>query len=689
MASGIITLTRTGSGYLNGQILWESVSNGTVENTSSVTATLQLQRGAQNTTTGTFKGVFTVGSTNVSISEFLALPSNTWVTVKTITVTVSHNANGVGSCYMYAKIDGPSGTTMAGTSVSGSETVDLDEIARVARILSATDFTDEENPTITYSNPAGSATTKLQACISVTGEDDDIAFRDIPISGKSYTFSLTTAERDVLRSAAANSNTLSLKFVVRSTVSGVEGKTNTKATMTVVNASPTATFSVVDTNSATTALTGNSNNFIALHSTPKVTLNVTTKKSATIPSKGVEISDGITVWKKNGSFEGEISPLSSGDINYKVTDSRGNMVGGGVKRTFIAYFNPTIQIDNITRDGSGNLTVVASGEAFVGSFGSKSNARTLYYRYKKSTDKNYTSWMQLSSSEVVWDGNKFTATKKISGLDYTKSYNVHVSITDSLHTGDDRVIARKTGLSAFPVFEWGADDFKFNVPVVMSGNPITGLPSPTTDDEPVTVSYMQSYIMGFGIGATSGAPSVSDLNNATECGWYSFSDGCENTPFSYGAVFVAKRYSEDAVQIAVNTRQTGSIGERLICVRSRNNTTWSAWEYINPPYKPGVEYPTVERHDGKVVYAKLVDLGDLPDSSNMNITYTTTAAAFVVSFEVFATRKTDNMKQSFPIISDGGSVHAKARASTNKIYVYTLTDLSTYTGQAKIKYTKN
>ena len=466
MANGILTLTRNDSGvYLDGQIIWDAVSNGTKANTSTVTATLQLKRSAQNNTTGTFNGTFTVGSTSETISWYGELPSHTWVTVKTITATIGHTSSGDGSCYLYAKIKGPTGTTMAGTSVSGSSTVTLDKITRVATILSATNFTDEENPTITYSNPAGSATTKLQACISVTGEDAAIEFRDIPIRGKSYTFSLTTAERDVLRSAAANSNKLSLKFVVRSTIDGVEGQTNTKATMTVVNANPTATFSVVDTNSATTELTGNSNNFIALHSTPKVTLNVTTKKSATIPNKGVEISDGVTVWKKNGSFEGTISPLSSGDINYKVTDSRGNMVGGGVKRTFIAYFNPTIQIDSITRDGSGNLTVVASGEAFVGSFGSKSNTRTIYYRYKKSTDENYTSWMQLSSSEVVWDGNKFTATKKISGLDYTKSYNVHVSITDSLHTGDDRVIARKTGLSTIPIFDWGSEDFRFNVPV--------------------------------------------------------------------------------------------------------------------------------------------------------------------------------------------------------------------------------
>lgn len=585
MASGTITLTRKGNGLLDGRIVWESTSNGISANNSTVTATLQLMRNAsRDTTSGTFKGKFTVGTTTRTISKFLNLPHGEWVTVETISLTVSHSKDGSGKCYLHADIDAPTGTSMEGTSVSGSSTVTLDKITRFATILSATDFTDEENPTITYSNPAGSATTKLQACISVTGEDDDVEFRDIPINGKSYTFSLTTAERNVLRSAAANSNKLSIKFVIRSTVDGVSDSDNLKATMTVVNANPTATFSVVDTNSATTALTGNSSNFIALHSTPKVTLTVETKKSATIPNKGVEISDGVTVWKKNGSFEGTISPISSGDINYKVTDSRGNMVGGGVNRTFIAYFNPTIQIDSITRDGSGNLTVVASGEAFVGSFGKSSNTRTVYYRYKKSTDSNYTAWAAFSSSEVTWDGNKFTATKRISGLDYTKSYNVHVSITDSLHTGDNRVIARKTGLSTIPIFDWGSEDFRFNVPV-----------------------YDQT-----------------------------------------GALI-------------------GNAG----------------------PMQFGVEYQTGEVYQGSAVYVKMIDIGTLPKTDQKNTSHGITGIDQFVSFEAFARASgTSSNFQQFPFINTQGSVVAKAQATASYAIVQTFTDMSSYSGFMKLKYTK-
>ena len=141
MASGTIQLTRNATGvFLLGQIIWSSTSNGTAANTSTVTATLQLQRNALNTTTGTFKGTFTVGSTSETISWYGSLPSKTWVTVKTITATVSHNSDGAGNCYLYALINGPGATTMEGTYVSGSATVTLDRIPRYAAIISATDF---------------------------------------------------------------------------------------------------------------------------------------------------------------------------------------------------------------------------------------------------------------------------------------------------------------------------------------------------------------------------------------------------------------------------------------------------------------------------------------------------------------------------------------------------------------------
>lgn len=79
----------------------------------------------------------------------------------------------------------------------------LDNIPRQAELTSAPNFTDLDNPTISYTNPAGNSVTSLQACISLTQATDDVKYRDIPKTGTSstlsYKFPLTEEERTLLR----------------------------------------------------------------------------------------------------------------------------------------------------------------------------------------------------------------------------------------------------------------------------------------------------------------------------------------------------------------------------------------------------------------------------------------------------------------------------------------------------------
>ena len=124
MANGTITLAKTGSGELYGQILWSSVSNGTDANTSTVTASIQLKRPAGWYTQGTWKGSLNVGGMSKQISCHTTV-RDSWVTIDTLTATVSHNADGSGSCYIYGTLNGPTQTSMEGTQVSGSATVSV------------------------------------------------------------------------------------------------------------------------------------------------------------------------------------------------------------------------------------------------------------------------------------------------------------------------------------------------------------------------------------------------------------------------------------------------------------------------------------------------------------------------------------------------------------------------------------
>ena len=278
MANGTISLGT--SGAIIGQIVWSSSSNGTSANSSQVTASIQVKKTSNTTasTTGTWTGNLNINNDNRTFSIRKEVSKNSWVTLSSFTITKSHNLDGTGSCYIQGQIKGPSGTSQSSSVVSGSQTVTLDTIPRQATITGASNFTDIQNPTIQYSNPAGNSVSSLQACISLTGSQPDIAYRDISKTGTSYTFNLTEAERNILRQASPNSNTLNVYFYIKTVLNGTTFYSNIAKNMTIVNASPTFNCSYQDTNSNTTNITGNNqqiiqNDFICQICSVKIALN--------------------------------------------------------------------------------------------------------------------------------------------------------------------------------------------------------------------------------------------------------------------------------------------------------------------------------------------------------------------------------------------------------------------------------
>ena len=115
-------------------------------------------------------------------------------------ITVGHNNDGsypgryVGISAQSWHMSGSSG----GNIYAGN-------ITRQAYVTGATDFNDEGNPRITFTNPAGF---RINARLEFAGT---VIRRDNIANTGSYTFNLTEAERDLLRSKCPNSNTLTVR----------------------------------------------------------------------------------------------------------------------------------------------------------------------------------------------------------------------------------------------------------------------------------------------------------------------------------------------------------------------------------------------------------------------------------------------------------------------------------------------
>lgn len=91
----------------------------------------------------------------------------------------------------------------------------------IAKISSATSFNLGDSHEITYSNAMGSSISALDACISFTGELDDISYRSISKTGTSYKYTFTDAELDKLYKRYGTGNTITAISYLRTTHNGV------------------------------------------------------------------------------------------------------------------------------------------------------------------------------------------------------------------------------------------------------------------------------------------------------------------------------------------------------------------------------------------------------------------------------------------------------------------------------------
>ena len=118
-----------------------------------------------------------------------------------------------------------------------------------------------------------------------------------------------------------------------------------------------------------------------------------------------------------------------------------------------------------------------------------------------------------------------------------------------------------------------------------------------------------------------------------------------------------------------------------------NNGSWQPWEWVNPPMLYGVEYRTTERHNGKAVYVKAVNFGNLPNSTSKSVPVGIYPAD-VVKIDVTLYKSSAAISSPF-VALDSFEIQSRCFiVSTGGLMMETKTDLSEYTAVAIIKYTK-
>lgn len=478
------------------------------------------------------------------------------------TLKIAHNSDGSKSF----TISGFSGWIYdSGTTNASAQSFTLSTIPRASSVSCST-ANIGSNATITINRASTSFTHTLTYVFgSLNGT---IATKT---SSTNISWTLPTAFYAQIPNAKSGAGTITCQTYNGSTLIGSKS-TSFTATVSESASKPTLSPTVVDSNTTTTALTGDSSKFIKYYSNASVTTGAKARNSATLKSQKI-----VCGAKSISGASGTISAVESGSFSFSATDSRGYTTTQTVNKTLIEYVKLTCSMEAGAPTTAGVATLKISGNYFNGSFGKVANTLTVQYRYK-TQGENYGSWTTVTATK---SGNTYSATASISGLNYLNTYVFQVRAIDKLATVNSNEQTRKTT----PVFDWSKDDFNINGTLKVNNKNIFDLIYPigsiyisvnSTNPEVLfggTWEQIQGrFLLGmnssYPVGSTGGSKDAVVVahthNPANQSGYYGFITSASKA-FTVGDMGTQSGsgryypYSTSAYDVSRNT-QTGSTG---------------------------------------------------------------------------------------------------------------------------------
>lgn len=410
------------------------VGQNIANNKSTQRITFTVKRTSGTTWWGTAKTVtFTVNGGTYTTT--MAFPSGSVgaTTSCYVDVSIPHNADGTKSISYSASI--VTGTSAGTLTASGSST--LPTIPRTSS-FSATNATIGGSSSISISRASSSFTHNvLYSFGSLSGT---------ALSGTGTGGNWTIPSSFYGQIPNSKTGTCTLTCITYS--GGTEiGRTSKTITISTSESAckPSVSGSVVDTNSATIALTGDSSKLVKYKSTAKITASASAKNSASITKTTI---DGST------SNPLTIANVSKNSFALSTTDSRGYTGTGTATASMVDYVNLTCKpiFKRTTQTGS-EVKLSYTGNYFNGSFGAVANQLTMSWAWR---EKGSSEWIDGGALTPTISGNTYSG-EIICGTDYDykKNYEFIVYFADKLNTLDSGAMTLLKGQGALEVYKDG------------------------------------------------------------------------------------------------------------------------------------------------------------------------------------------------------------------------------------------
>ena len=385
--------------------------------TVKATASTTCNRWDYSTNNGSNWVNFSTTSGASASKTITGLSPNTTYNIK-VRARKSHN-------HVYGNSGSISVKTLGGSIISAINTLTVDnEIANLT--LSVIIYNSSYTHTL----------------IMKKGSKTVLTLSNIPLVNGSNTIELTTEQRYMVLTEMSNVKSFTATFELEtfnglSQIGNISSKTATVQTTSANSAPILSGFTYLDTNELSSAVTSDDQIIIQGISTLKVIVEeAIPKNGATISSYSVVAGDAT---KTSTTTEIEVGKINtSGIVPVIVTaiDSRGYTSTATINISVLKYEKIEIteyfirrvnEVEEYTEATiSGNIMPIVIGET------NKNNLRCLYYRYKKTSDDEYSQYYDITDSTTHDDDSFLFQSNEWLSLDAGYSYYIEFLASDML-----------------------------------------------------------------------------------------------------------------------------------------------------------------------------------------------------------------------------------------------------------------
>ena len=301
-------------------------------------------------------------------------------------------------------------------------------------------LTDEGNPYITFTNPTGST---MDVWLEVNPSGTHYAERTgIPNTG-TYTWTLTTTERNQLRATIPNSNTGTLRMGLYTNLGGTHTYTSVKdITLSIINANPIfTTISYEDIDGNVSDVTGNNQYIVQNESDLIVTIlsanKAVAQKGATMIKYTFSVANVAAEQAYSTStIDKDLEALSSSTnqtLTVSAVDSRGNITPVTATVLVLPYSPPVVNVSATRLNNFEADTTLVVGGTFsrltVSSVDKNTiGATAVEYRYRQDGG----TWGGWTAMTRTLGTGTFTTTNVSLTLVNSSVFDFEVRATDTL-----------------------------------------------------------------------------------------------------------------------------------------------------------------------------------------------------------------------------------------------------------------